>query len=75
MLDAPLPRSDDNISLLVDLARRNNLPWDAVLGAEIAGDYKPKPRVYLAAAEAFDLLAGARAKIEDRSRTAPARPR
>ena len=24
-------------------------------GAEIAGDYKPKPRVYLASAEAFNL--------------------
>jgi 2-haloacid dehalogenase len=31
------------------------LPWDAILGAEIAGDFKPKPRVYLAAAEAFAL--------------------
>jgi 2-haloacid dehalogenase len=40
---------------MVDLARRNDLPWDAILGAEIAGDYKPKPRVYLAAAAAFDL--------------------
>jgi 2-haloacid dehalogenase len=40
---------------MVDLARRNDFPWDAILGAEIAGDYKPKPRVYLAAAEAFDL--------------------
>jgi 2-haloacid dehalogenase len=49
------PVSNGNISLMVDLARRNNLPWDAILGAEIAGDYKPKPRVYLAAAEAFDL--------------------
>ena len=39
----------------IDLARRNGLPWDAILGAEIAGDYKHKPRVYLAAAEAFDL--------------------
>ena len=42
---------------MVDLARRNDLPWDAILGAEIAGDYKPKPRVYLAAATAFDLQA------------------
>ena len=50
------PLSNGNISLQVDLARRNGFPWDAVLGAEIAGDYKPKPRVYLAAAEAFDLV-------------------
>jgi 2-haloacid dehalogenase len=49
------PVSNGNISLMVDLARRNNLPWDAILGAEMAGDYKPKPRVYLAAAAAFDL--------------------
>ncbi len=49
------PVSNGNISLMVDLARHNGFPWDAILGAEIAGDYKPKPRVYLAAAEAFDL--------------------
>jgi 2-haloacid dehalogenase len=49
------PVSNGNISLMADLARRNTLPWDAILGAEIAGDYKPKPRVYLAAAAAFDL--------------------
>jgi 2-haloacid dehalogenase len=49
------PVSNGNISLMVDLARRNGFAWDAILGAEVAGDYKPKPRVYLAAAEAFDL--------------------
>jgi 2-haloacid dehalogenase len=49
------PVSNGNISLMVDIARRNDLPWDAILGSEIAGDYKPKPRVYLAAADAFDL--------------------
>jgi 2-haloacid dehalogenase len=53
------PVSNGNISLMVDLARRNGFPWDAILGAEIAGDYKPKPRVYLAAAEAFDLAPAA----------------
>jgi len=49
------PVSNGNISLLVDLSRRNGFLFDAILGAELAGDYKPKPRVYLAAAEAFDL--------------------
>ena len=49
------PVSNGNISLMVDLARRNEFPWDAILGAEIAGDYKPKPRVYLAACEALNL--------------------
>ncbi len=49
------PLSNGNISLMVDLARRNNFPWDAILGSEIAGDFKPKPRVYLAACDALDL--------------------
>ena len=49
------PCSNGNISLMVDLARRNGFPWDAILGAELARDYKPKPAVYLAAAAAFDL--------------------
>ena len=52
------PVSNGNISLMVDLARRNGFPWDAVLGAETAGDYKPKPRVYLSACEALDLPPG-----------------
>ncbi|MEN9627669.1 MAG: hypothetical protein RJA10_896, partial [Pseudomonadota bacterium] len=30
------------------------LPWDAILGAELARDYKPKPVVYLTAVGAFD---------------------
>jgi 2-haloacid dehalogenase len=52
------PVSNGNISLMVDLARRNDFPWDAILGAEVAGDYKPNARVYLAAAEALDLPPG-----------------
>ena len=49
------PVSNGNISLMVDLARRNAFPWDAILGAEVAGDYKRKPRVYLASCAALDL--------------------
>jgi len=52
------PVSNGNISLMVDLARRNQFPWDAILGSEIAGDFKPKPRVYLTACAAFDLPPG-----------------
>ena len=52
------PVSNGNISLMVDLARHNGFPWDAILGSEIAGDFKPKPRVYLAACAAFDLTPG-----------------
>ena len=49
------PLSNGNISMMVALARHNGLVWDAILGAEIAGDYKPKPAVYLAGAASFDL--------------------
>jgi 2-haloacid dehalogenase len=49
------PVSNGNIALMVDIARRNDIRWDAILGAEVAGDYKPKPRVYLAAAESLGL--------------------
>jgi 2-haloacid dehalogenase len=38
---------------MVDLARRNNFPWDAILGSEIARGFKPQPQVYLATAEAL----------------------
>ena len=48
------PCSNGNISIMADLARRNAFPWDAILGAEVARDYKPRPPVYLASAEAFD---------------------
>ena len=49
------PVSNGNIALMADIAARNGWRWDAVLGADIAHDYKPKPGVYLAAAAAFDL--------------------
>jgi len=52
------PVSNGNIALMADLARHNDFHWDAILGAEIARDYKPKPRVYLAAADAFALAPG-----------------
>jgi 2-haloacid dehalogenase len=48
------PCSNGNISIMVDLARRNGLIWDAILGAEVARDYKPSAGVYLSAAAAFD---------------------
>jgi 2-haloacid dehalogenase len=49
------PCSNGNISLMVDLARHNDFPWDAILGAEVAHDYKPKLRVYQVAAESFGI--------------------
>jgi len=49
------PCSNGNIALMADIARRNQIRWDAILGSDIAHDYKPKPGVYLAAADAFNL--------------------
>jgi 2-haloacid dehalogenase len=49
------PCSNGNIALMVDIKRRNNLPWDAILGSEIARDFKPKPQVYLMTAAALNL--------------------
>jgi 2-haloacid dehalogenase len=49
------PCSNGNVSIMVDIARRNDIRWDAILGSEIARDYKPKPVVYLTAAEALNI--------------------
>lgn len=49
------PLSNGNIRLMVDLARRAGLPWDAILGAEVARAYKPSLHVYSDAAEILGL--------------------
>lgn len=49
------PCSNGSIALMTHLARHAGLPWDCILGADIARDYKPKPAVYLAAAKALRL--------------------
>ena len=40
---------------MADIGRRNDFRWYAILGSEIARDFKPKPRVYLDSVEALDL--------------------
>ena len=52
------PVSNGNTALMCDLARRNDLRWDAILGADLARDFKPAPAVYLAAVDAFNLKPG-----------------
>ena len=42
--------SNGNVALMVNLAKRAGLPWDVILGAEVAGAYKPAPQVYDGAA-------------------------
>jgi 2-haloacid dehalogenase len=43
--------SNGNVALIVNMARRAGLPWDAVLGAEVARHYKPQREAYLRTAE------------------------
>jgi 2-haloacid dehalogenase len=45
------PLSNGNLRLMVDMGKRAGLPWDAILGAEVARAYKPAPEVYLRTAE------------------------
>jgi len=40
------PLSNGNVALLLNMAKRAGLPWDAILGAEVAGAYKPQPEAY-----------------------------
>jgi 2-haloacid dehalogenase len=49
------PLSNGNISLMTDMAKYSGLPWDCILGAELARHYKPDREVYLSAAEILDL--------------------
>jgi 2-haloacid dehalogenase len=49
------PVSNGNIALLVDMAKHAGLPWDAILGAELAHAYKPQPEAYLRSVEALGL--------------------
>jgi 2-haloacid dehalogenase len=49
------PCSNGHIAQSVNLARYAGLPWDAILGAEIARAYKPDPAVYLASVHALGL--------------------
>lgn len=43
--------SNANTALSLEMARRAGLPWDAILGAESTGHYKPLPQAYLGTAD------------------------
>lgn len=50
--------SNGNVGLLVNMAKRAGLPWDAVLSSELTGHYKPDREVYLKAAGLLGLRPG-----------------
>ncbi|VVM39055.1 Phosphoglycolate phosphatase [Pseudomonas fluorescens] len=47
--------SNGHIAGMLNLAKFGGLPWDVILGAEIAGTYKPQPQTYLKSAKAVGL--------------------
>lgn len=49
------PLSNGNVALLTNMAKHAGLPWDCILGAEVARHYKPDPEAYLTGAELLDL--------------------
>ena len=49
------PLSNGNVSLLADMAKYAGLPWDLILGAEVARHYKPDREAYLTAVELLSL--------------------
>ncbi len=50
-----VPASNGHIALIVDMARRSGLRWDAVLGGEVSQAYKPQAKVYDDAARLLGL--------------------
>jgi 2-haloacid dehalogenase len=50
--------SNGNIALMVNMAKYAHLPWDVILGAEIARAYKPSPEAYDRSAAALELAPG-----------------
>ncbi|MEA3089581.1 MAG: 2-haloacid dehalogenase [Caballeronia sp.] len=45
------PLSNGNIALMLDMAKRAGIPWDAILGAEVVQAYKPMAEAYLRTAD------------------------
>jgi 2-haloacid dehalogenase len=45
------PLSNGNIILMLNMAKRCGIPWDAILGAEVVQAYKPMPEAYLRTAD------------------------
>lgn len=50
--------SNGHIGGMLRLARFAGLPWDVIVGAEIAGTYKPQPQTYLKSVKAVGVVPG-----------------
>jgi 2-haloacid dehalogenase len=49
------PLSNGNVALLNNMAKNAGLPWDLILGAEVAKHYKPDREAYLTAVDMLGL--------------------
>lgn len=49
------PCSNGSIALMTRLAKFGSLPWDCIVGAEVAKNYKPHSEAYLKSVAALDL--------------------
>ena len=47
--------SNGNVALIMNMAKNAGLPWDVILGAEVARAYKPQPEIYLTSAQMLGL--------------------
>ena len=52
------PCSNGNVALLNDMAKYSRLPWDLILGAELARHYKPDREAYLTSVDLIGLEPG-----------------
>ncbi len=50
--------SNGNVAMMVNVAKRARLPWDVILGAEVARAYKPAPEAYERTAAILGLECG-----------------
>ncbi|MEQ8399075.1 haloacid dehalogenase type II [Thalassobaculum sp.] len=48
--------SNGNVALMLNMAKNAGLPWDMILGAEPARNYKPVPSVYLTGVDWLGLV-------------------
>ena len=49
------PLSNGNIILMIDIAKRAGIPWDAILGGEVVRAYKPDPEAYIRTVDVLDM--------------------
>ena len=47
--------SNGNVALMTNMAKYAGLPWDCILGAELARAYKPDPKTYLTGVDLLGL--------------------